>query len=375
MKLSTTFVLIAAAFTGSADAAKIIQGNLYADVFAGANEDPAAASPKDTFLGCLAKCSKTSRSTKSSDDLADKTEEDVGAGLASCAMACYGTDEETRSKLRGVISEEKLKTCATEAADRFREVSGRSCGSYKSMKCSKCSDDTDNSCRREERRCEQCASQLRRSQSSLRRVGRAFQECIAPESAPGSAVVADISVQEEPAPSADPAAPAADPAELQLEECVSSCSVLGKPNKSSALSTSRNDIEAGLKGCLETCYEIASNSDAIVKNRLTNQVPMDVALGCAETAAKKYRQVSGSCNTMKSIKCKSCKSGDCQDVTDPGDQKKCQKKLDKCEKEYDDCTKCASQARRARSSVKRVAKELDKCIAGVEDTESAVEIA
>ena len=86
---------------------------------------------------------------------------------------------------------------------------------------------------------------------------------------------------------------------------------------------------------------------------------MDVALRCAETAAKKYRQVSGRCSTMKSIKCKSCKSGDCGGLI--GDElKKCEKKLDKCEKEYDDCTKCASQARRARSSVKRVAKELDK---------------
>ena len=178
-----------------------------------------------------------------------------------------------------------------------------------------------------------------------------------------SAVVVDISVQEEPAP-------AADPAELQLEECVSSCSVLGKPNKRSVPSTSRNDIEAGLKGCLETCYDIASNSDAIVKNRLTNQVPIDVALRCAETAAKKYRQVSGKCNTMKSIKCKSCGSGDCGDckgLTDPDELKKCESKVKKCEnkvkkceKEYDDCTKCASQARRARSSVKRVAKELDK---------------
>ena len=156
---------------------QIIQGNLYADVFAGANEDPAAANPKETFLGCLAKCSKTSRSLKGSDDIADKTEENVGADLASCAMACYGTDEATRSKLRGVISEEKLKTCATEAADRFREVSGKSCGSFsQSMRCSKCSDDTDDSCKREERRCEQCASQLRRSASSLRKVGKTFQE-------------------------------------------------------------------------------------------------------------------------------------------------------------------------------------------------------
>merc|ERR1719478_1190360 len=60
-------------------------------------------------MSCLAKCSKTSRSMKGSDDIADTTEEDVSAGLASCAMACYGTDEATRSKLRGVISEEKLK--------------------------------------------------------------------------------------------------------------------------------------------------------------------------------------------------------------------------------------------------------------------------
>lgn len=105
------------------------------------------------------------------------------------------------------------------------------------------------------------------------------------------------------------------------------------------------------------CY---ANEDATVKNRLMNAVPKSVALRCARTAADKFKEVSGKCSTMKSIKCNSCKSGDCQGLTDPNEVKKCENKLQKCEDKYDDCTACAREAKKARDSVKRVAKELDK---------------
>ena len=154
---------------------QIIKGNLRANVFAGINEDPApSANPAEELLGCLAACSITNKSAKGS-DLADKTGEDVGAGLNKCIETCYGSDAATRSENNDLIPMAKATTCSENAAEKFKEVSNK-CGKYGSKKCKSCSDDTDDKCQKEYEKCEKCVDELKKAEKSLKKVGSEFRK-------------------------------------------------------------------------------------------------------------------------------------------------------------------------------------------------------
>ena len=150
-----------------------------------------------------------------------------------------------------------------------------------------------------------------------------------------AAVFAAISVQEE---------PAADQVRIDFDDCAGNCVSKKQPLRRKDIPrASESDVETGISGCLNTCYDYAANGDQAAENRLKSAVPTAKAANCAATAAEKFKEVSNKCGKYNGKKCSSC-----SDDTDS-----------KCLKEYDRCEKCAKEVKKAEKSLKKVGNELD----------------
>lgn len=357
MKLSTTFVLIAAAFTGSVNAAEIINGNLRAsalqkttEVFADISlqqDDPAVLD----FEGCMASCVVSKKPSRKEASTISRS--DIAEGLTGCIQFCYDDNtDEVRTALEDKIPKSTALECADPAAKKYKEVSSK-CGSVKSLKCKKgkdCDSDDEkkaNKCLKEYDECEKCASEAKKAISSIKKVTKELDSCIFGTEDTESEIKA---LQEHHTT-----------AEVQLEDCIAHIVTTGKPKSKDLPGVKEEDIAEGLNAVVEACYQYAADKNADVENRLKQVIPLATAEQCVETAAEKYKEVSKKCGSMKSLKCKSCASDD----TD-----------DKCQKEYDDCEKCVKELKQALSSLKKVGGELEKCLLSPgTDAESAIKIA
>ena len=139
-------------------------------------------------------------------------------------------------------------------------------------------------------------------------------------------------------------------------DCAAECAVF-KPKAKDVADIDEDGLSSGIFECVEGCYDSASHNDATVKSALTDTIKPACAMECAESAAKKFKEVSKNCDFKKSYKCKRGK--DCElDCAD--DDKKCEKDVEKCEKEFEECEECEDELEKAISSAKKVAKELPK---------------
>lgn len=140
--------------------------------------------------------------------------------------------------------------------------------------------------------------------------------------------------------------------------CAAECAVF-KPKAKEVVKIGEDDLASDIKECALACYDSASGNDAAVKSALTDTIQPACAMECAQSAAKKFTEVSKNCDFKKSYKCS--KGTDCElDCETADDAKKCEKDVKKCEEEFDECEECEEEISKAISSAKKVAKELPK---------------
>mmetsp|Transcript_2557 Transcript_2557/g.3263 ORF Transcript_2557/g.3263 Transcript_2557/m.3263 type:complete len:213 (+) Transcript_2557:66-704(+) len=197
MNLSTVFVLIAAAFTGSAHAAEINNGNLRANALQKNTEvfedisllDDEA---KTAFDNCAAECAVFKK--PKAKDVVKIGEGDLASDIAACVTGCYdsasGNDAAVKSALTNDIDPACAVECTESAASKFKEVS-KKCDIKKSYKCSKgkdceldCEDD-DKSCKKDVKKCEEefeeceeCEEEIKKAISSVKKVAKTFPTCL-----------------------------------------------------------------------------------------------------------------------------------------------------------------------------------------------------
>mmetsp|Transcript_23062 Transcript_23062/g.34262 ORF Transcript_23062/g.34262 Transcript_23062/m.34262 type:complete len:209 (-) Transcript_23062:198-824(-) len=194
MNLSTVFVLIAAAFTGSAHAAEINNGNLRASALQKNTEvfedilllDDEA---KMAFENCAADCAVFKPKAKEAVKIG---EGDISSDIKECVTGCYDSasdsDAAVKSALKDNINPACAMKCTESAASKFKEVS-KNCNSKKSYKCSKCKDDCadgDDDCEKKLEKCEEdlkecvkCEKEVSKARSSVKSVAKAFPKCLA----------------------------------------------------------------------------------------------------------------------------------------------------------------------------------------------------
>jgi len=188
MNLSTVFVLIAAAFTGSAHAAEINNGNLRANALQKNTEVFEDISlldePEVTFLDCAAECAVFKPKAK---DVADIDEDGLSSGIFECVEGCYDSashnDATVKSALTDTIKPACAMKCAESAASEFKEVS-KNCDIKKSYKCEKCDDNCDEGddscekdvekCEKKLKECEKCEKEISKAISSVKKVAKAL---------------------------------------------------------------------------------------------------------------------------------------------------------------------------------------------------------
>uniref|UniRef100_A0A7S1CSN8 Uncharacterized protein n=1 Tax=Skeletonema marinoi TaxID=267567 RepID=A0A7S1CSN8_9STRA len=199
MNLSTVFVLIAAAFTGSAHAAEINNGNLRANALQKNTEvfediSLLDGEAKTAFDNCAAECAVFKK--PKAKDVADIDEGDLASAIKECALACYdsasGNDAAVKSALTDAIQPACAVECTESAAKKFTEVS-KNCDIKKSYKCSKgkdceldCTTADDakkcekqvKKCEEEFEECEECEEEISKAISSVKKVAKTFPKCL-----------------------------------------------------------------------------------------------------------------------------------------------------------------------------------------------------
>mmetsp|Transcript_21473 Transcript_21473/g.32163 ORF Transcript_21473/g.32163 Transcript_21473/m.32163 type:complete len:214 (-) Transcript_21473:204-845(-) len=198
MNLSTVFVLIAAAFTGSAHAAEINNGNLRANALQKNTEvfkdilllDDGQA--KMAFDNCAAECAVFKKPKDK--DVVKIGEGDISSDIAACVTECYDSASDSDAAVKSALTNDIDPACAVEctesAASKFKEVSNK-CGRKKSYNCSKgkdceleCAVD-DKSCEKKVEKCEEelkeckkCEKEVSKARSSVKSVAKAFPKCL-----------------------------------------------------------------------------------------------------------------------------------------------------------------------------------------------------
>jgi len=195
MNLSTVFVLIAAAFTGSAHAAEINNGNLRANALQKNTEvfkdilllDDGQA--KMAFDNCAAECAVFKKPKDK--DVVKIGEGDISSDIAACVTECYDSASDSDAAVKSALKNDINPACAVEctesAASKFKEVS-KNCGRKKSYKCEKCDDDCadgDDDCEKKVEKCEEelkeckkCEKEVSKARSSVKSVAKAFPKCL-----------------------------------------------------------------------------------------------------------------------------------------------------------------------------------------------------
>eukprot|EP00984_Skeletonema_dohrnii_P013923 scaffold5834_cov78-Skeletonema_dohrnii-CCMP3373.AAC.2 len=197
MNLSTVFVLIAAAFTGSAHAAEINDGNLRANALQKNTEVFEDISLLDdeakiAFDTCAAECAVFKK--PKAKEVVKIGEGDLASDIAACVTGCYdsasGNDATVKNALKNNINPACAVECTESAASKFKEVS-KNCDIKKSYNCSKgkdckltCADD-DKSCEKKVEKCEdaydeckKCEKEISKARSSVKSVAKAFPKCL-----------------------------------------------------------------------------------------------------------------------------------------------------------------------------------------------------
>jgi len=194
MNLSTVFVLIAAAFTGSAHAAEINNGNLRANALQKNTEvfediSLLDGEAKTAFDNCAAECAVFKK--PKAKEVVKIGEGDISSDIAACVTGCYDSasnnDATVKSALTDTIKPACAMKCAESAASEFKEVS-KNCDIKKSYKCEKCDDNCDEGddscekdvekCEKKLKECEKCEKEISKAISSVKKVAKALPTCL-----------------------------------------------------------------------------------------------------------------------------------------------------------------------------------------------------